>query len=98
MACLHSAAWWGRHWERSGIMTVELADEMPDGWQVWLDWHRLVCPDDAVEIKALKADEGRYLSYVRAVGRRRGAAKLEEPIVSMPFQYTQAPLLRSEKS
>ena len=30
----HSAAWWRRHWERTGIMDVELADTMPDGWQV----------------------------------------------------------------
>jgi SAM-dependent methyltransferase len=97
MACLHSAAWWRRHWERSGIMTVELADDMPDGWQAWLDWQRLVCPDNATEIKALEADEGRYLSYVRAVGRRRPEAKLEEPIVSMPFQYTRTALLRSER-
>ena len=37
---LHSAAWWRRHWERTGIMDVELADTMPDGWQLWLDWHQ----------------------------------------------------------
>src|SRR6476646_2730317 len=28
--CLHSAAWWRRHWERTGIMEIELADDMPD--------------------------------------------------------------------
>jgi hypothetical protein len=98
MACLHSAAWWRRHWERSGIMMVELADDMPDGWQAWLEWQRSICPDNAAEINALEADKGRYLSYVRVVGRRRAEVRLEEPIVSMPFQYTQAPLLRSEES
>jgi cyclopropane fatty-acyl-phospholipid synthase-like methyltransferase len=36
--CLHSAAWWRRHWERTGIMDIELADTMTDGWQLWLDW------------------------------------------------------------
>jgi hypothetical protein len=71
---------------------------MPDGWQAWLDWQRLVCPDNATEIKTLEADEGRYLSYVRTVGRRRAEAKLEEPIVSMPFQYTRKPLLRNDES
>src|ERR1051325_11034180 len=40
--CLHSAAWWRRHWERTGIMNVELADTLADGWQLWLDWHRVV--------------------------------------------------------
>lgn len=98
MSCLHSAAWWRRHWSRSGIMGVDLADDMPDGWRVWLDWQRMVCPDNATEIKALEADEGRYLGYVRLVGRRQAEAKLEEPVVSVPFQYTQTPLLRSERS
>ena len=53
-----------------------------------------VAPDNAVEIAALEADRGRYLGYVRAVGRRRADAALEEPIVSVPPQYTESPLLR----
>ena len=95
--CLHSATWWRRHWERTGIMDIELADTMPDGWQLWLDWHRVVAPDNEAEIKALEADRGSYLGYVRLVGRRRAEAKLEEPIVSVPKQYTKKPLLRSEE-
>ena len=94
--CLHSAAWWRRHWERTGIMEIELADTMPEGWQRWLDWHRAVAPDNEMEIKALKADRGRYLGYVRVVGRRRGQTKLGDHIVSLPAQYTKKPLLRSE--
>jgi cyclopropane fatty-acyl-phospholipid synthase-like methyltransferase len=38
--CLHSAEWWRRHWERTGIVAVETADSMPDGWRAWLDWQR----------------------------------------------------------
>ena len=98
MSCLHSAAWWRRHWERSRIMEVELADVMPEGWLVWLDWQRLICPDNAAEIKTLETDRGRYLGYVRVVGHRRRETKLDEPIVSIPSRYTHAPLLRNEKS
>src|SRR5262245_7041242 len=29
--CLHSAAWWRRHWERTGIVDIEVADAMPGG-------------------------------------------------------------------
>lgn len=94
--CLHSAAWWRRHWEQTGIMDIELADTMPDGWQWWLDWHRVIAPDNAVEIKALEADRGEYLGYVRFVGRRRAEAKLADHIVSLPAEYTKQPLLRSE--
>jgi hypothetical protein len=35
-------------------MTIDLADAIPDGWQPWLDWHRVVAPDSAVQIKALE--------------------------------------------
>lgn len=95
----HSADWWRRHWERTGIMEVELADTMPDGWQVWLDWQRAVAPDNAPEIKALEADSGTYLGYVRVVGRRRGETKLEaycwpDTMRAFPAQYTKQPLLR----
>jgi SAM-dependent methyltransferase len=95
--CLHSAAWWRRHWERTGIMNIELADTMPDGWHAWLDWQRVVCPENSIEIKTVEADRGSYLGYVRIVGRRRAEARLEEPIVSVPTQYTKKPLLRSEE-
>jgi ubiquinone/menaquinone biosynthesis C-methylase UbiE len=95
--CLHSAAWWRRHWERTGIMDIELADDMPDGWQRWLDWHRVVAPDNETEIKALEADGGRYLGYVRLVARRRGQAVLADSVVSVPTQYTKKPLLRGQE-
>jgi cyclopropane fatty-acyl-phospholipid synthase-like methyltransferase len=93
--CLHSAEWWRRHWERTGIMNLELADTLADGWQLWLDWLRMVAPDNATEIQTLEADRGRYLGYARVVGRR-SQIPLEEQILSLPEQYTKKPLLRSE--
>lgn len=95
--CLHSAAWWRRHWERTGIMNIDVADSMPDGWRIWLDWQRAVAPDNAAEIKALEDDRGTYLGYVRLVGRRNAEAKLTDPIVSLPAHYTKKPLLRTEE-
>jgi SAM-dependent methyltransferase len=97
--CLHSAAWLRRHWERTGIMNISVADTMADGWRVWLEWHRMVAPDNHTEIKALEADQGEYMGYVRVVGRRQ-AAKLEEyawpdTMRSCPYAYTRKPLLRS---
>jgi SAM-dependent methyltransferase len=95
--CLHSAAWWRRHWERTGIMDIDLADSMPDGWQRWLEWHRAVAPDNEAEIKALEADRGRYLGYVRLVGRRNPQATLADHILSVPAQYVKKPLIRSDE-
>lgn len=92
--CLHSAAWWRRHWERTGIVDVAQADSMPDGWRRWLDWQRAISPNNEVEITAVETDAGRYLGYVRVVGRRRAGVALEAPLTSLPTEYTRRPLWR----
>lgn len=96
LCCLHSATWWRRHWERTGIVDIECADTMDDGWRLWLDWHKAVAPDNVIEIEAVEADAGSFLGYVRLVGRRRARVRLEEPIVSVPTEYTKKPLLRGD--
>jgi SAM-dependent methyltransferase len=93
---LHSAAWLRRHWERSGVVTIDLADTMPDGWQRWLDWHHVIAPDNALEIQALQADQGETLGYIRVIARRRLDATLADPSPSIPAQYTAHPLLREQ--
>jgi SAM-dependent methyltransferase len=92
--CLHSAAWWRRHWGRTGIVDIEVADSLSGGWQLWLDWLRLIAPDNVTEIRTLEAGSGRHLGYVRIVGRRKADARLSEPVVSVPTQYQRKPLLR----
>lgn len=89
--CLHSAQWWRRHWERTGI---DLADSMPDGWQRWLDWQRFIAPENEAEIQALEADRGDYLGYYRLIGRLRGETTLAAHTQSVQTVYTKAPLLR----
>ena len=70
---------------------------MAEGWRLWLDWHKVIAPDNASEIKALEADRGSYLGYVRLVGRRNGRTKLADHVVSVPAKYTKRPLLRREE-
>ena len=95
--CLHSASWWHRHWERTGLVDIDVADSLADGWRYWLDWLRVMAPDNATEIGVLEADAGQHLGYVRLVGRRRPDAQLLEPIVSVPGQYEKRPLLRDSE-
>jgi cyclopropane fatty-acyl-phospholipid synthase-like methyltransferase len=95
MRSLHSAPWWRRHWERSGLLEVERAETMADGWQRWLDWQLAVAPHNAPEIQALEADRGQYLGYLRAVGRRRDV-QIDEPPVAVQMDYVRRPLLREE--
>ena len=93
----HSAAWWRRHWGRTGILEIEEADMLSDGWRHWLDWLRAVAPDNGTEIRALEADSGGHLGYVRLVGRRRAETQLPEPILSVPVQYQKKALLRGSE-
>ena len=84
---LHSAAWLRNHWQRTGLIDVTSAETMADGWQLWLDWHKVIAPDNVVEIEALESDRGSHLGYCRVVGTRTALA-IEEPIVSMPMHYS----------
>lgn len=92
--CLHSASWWRRHWERTGVLDVSIADTMPEGWEFWLAWQRAIAPDNRIEIAALEADRGACFGYVRAIGRRRAGVVLDDPVVSVATQYTRHSLLR----
>jgi SAM-dependent methyltransferase len=97
LCCLHSAAWWRRHWERSGIVDVQTADTLPEGWRWWRDWQLVVAPDNTPELRALEADHGQYLGYVRVVARRRPGVPLQEPSPSFPPHYTKTPLFRGQR-
>lgn len=92
--CLHSAEWWRKHWERTGLVTVELADTMPDSWKAWLDWQRIICPENTIEMNAVETDAGQSLGYVRAIARVRPEARLEPPITTVATEYTPQPFLR----
>lgn len=94
MSCLHSAPWWCRHWDKTGLLDIKLADAMPDGWQLWLQWQMLVAPENDVEIHAVESDRGSCLGYIRVVGRRRPGAKFDDLITTVPTKYAPQPLLR----
>ncbi len=94
--CLHSAGWWRQHWQRTGIVEVDVADTLPKGWQLWQQWHKAIAPDNRVELEALEADGGRYLGYVRVIGRKQTDSQPEEPLLSIPTEYTRRPLLLNQ--
>ena len=62
------------------------------GW-TGTGWSR---PTTHAEIQALEADRGRYLGYVRSVGRRRPDAPVPELIASVPVEYKKTPILAEE--
>jgi SAM-dependent methyltransferase len=92
--CLHSPAWWRRHWEKTGLVTIETADAIPDGWVFWRDWVREIAPENRVELEALATDAGRNFGYARCVARRRADVTPMEPVGQIPPIYTRTPLMR----
>jgi SAM-dependent methyltransferase len=98
---LHSAAWWRRVWEPTGIVEIEAAEAMPEGGRLWLEWQQTSHPENRTEIEGVKADRGRNLGYFRMVGRRLAAAQLEsycwpDNLRSFPMEYQRKPLLRDD--
>ena len=71
----HSPQWWRHHWEKTGLVDVEVADMIPDGWKHWLKWLE-ICqeagfPAPQQEIDILRADGGQALGFTRVIGRRK---------------------------
>ena len=69
----HSPGWWHRHWEKSGFVSVELADMIPDGWKHWQRSDEISAEwldRSADEAKMVRADGGKNLGFTRMVARR----------------------------
>ncbi len=73
--CLHTLEWWKRHLERSGLVDIELASYVEDGWKLWRDWELIRdgggftgFPSDA---ETLEEDGGRYIGFVMLVLKKR---------------------------
>jgi cyclopropane fatty-acyl-phospholipid synthase-like methyltransferase len=75
---IHSVAWWRKHWERTGLVEIESADTMADGWKLWSKWHHHIAPFNKAEIEAIDADAGRHIGYIRLTGRRKPDRELAE--------------------
>jgi SAM-dependent methyltransferase len=75
---LHSPAWWRGHVEKTGLLEVEVADWMLDGWRRWLEWAELCAeagPESfrgaaAREAEMLRVDGGRSFGFTRLIAHR----------------------------
>lgn len=65
--------WWRRHWERTGLVTVEVADMVPGGsedWLRWLDICESVGRGYEPDAQLLRADRGELLGLTRVLAHR----------------------------
>jgi cyclopropane fatty-acyl-phospholipid synthase-like methyltransferase len=75
----HSPQWWRQLWDRSGVVRVDHADLLEDGWREWALWCEVcaatstsdfvlgIVPDEG---EMVRRDAGRNLGFVRVVARR----------------------------
>ena len=76
--CWHGPQWWEDHWTKTGKVTVDHADVVPEGWQDWLHFNDYITPhvtgwwveDVARTHDMLEADRGAHLCFPRVVATK----------------------------
>jgi SAM-dependent methyltransferase len=74
----HGPQWWRRHWEKTGLVRIDLADAIEDGWKDWLRFDEACGPTlqgwrkDAAarNVAMLQADQGKRLGFSRVVATK----------------------------
>ena len=72
----HTAEWWRNHWQRTGLVEIELAEIVEGGLESWKQFYQAkhaVNPRKEIEwdLKVLNADKGRYICFIQMVARRK---------------------------
>lgn len=72
--CLRTIEWWQDHWQRTGLVDIQTADRMDDGWRYWHSWGEQVGFADWY-LETLEKDAGECLGYIRMVATRSEASR-----------------------
>jgi SAM-dependent methyltransferase len=73
----HTVEWWRNLWSRTGLVELQTADVLPDGWQLWLQWKkaRRAAGDESSslesDIKVIEEDRGQYMGFIRMIAERK---------------------------
>jgi len=67
-------SWWMNLWEKDGLVSIDIADTLPDGCNLWLHWDTALLasgknhgPD---ETDIFKMDNGEYIGFIRLVATK----------------------------
>jgi cyclopropane fatty-acyl-phospholipid synthase-like methyltransferase len=67
-------SWWKNLWEKNGLVSINLADNVKNGFEFWLRWEEIKNslginrhPD---EIDIFKKDKGEYMGFIRMVATK----------------------------
>ena len=73
----HTLKWWTNLWERSGQVSIDVADNLQNGCDMWLRWDEARASIDesgwdySVDIEALKKDGDEYIGFMRLVATKK---------------------------
>lgn len=67
--------WWKNKWEKDGLVSIDVADTLPDGCALWLRFAEAELAFKGEfqcdEIDTLKMDKGEYIGFVRLVATKK---------------------------
>lgn len=71
----HTPYWWRKLWNRSGLVNIEVADTMPNGWDLWMKWEKTAKQSGLWgrngDIELLEADGGEHFTFTRVIARKK---------------------------
>lgn len=71
----HTPLWWSKLWRRAGVVDIEVADNLPEGWNLWMRWETTAKASGLWQrngdIELLTADSGEYFGFTRVVAHRK---------------------------
>ncbi|HKL12540.1 MAG TPA: class I SAM-dependent methyltransferase [Halanaerobiales bacterium] len=71
----HSSQWWRNHFEKTGLVDIEIADDLENSWSIWMKWEKALKESGLSkrngDIEFLRADNGEFISFPRIVARKK---------------------------
>lgn len=69
-----SLPWWRKHWEKTGLVSIDIADAMPNGCALWLRWDEALLKTGrnhwGDETETFRIDNGEYIGLIRLVATK----------------------------
>jgi SAM-dependent methyltransferase len=72
----HDVEWWRKHWGRTGLVDIKVADTLPDGCKIWLQFNkaRMAAGNNSqslkTDIEVMERDRGEYMGWGRVIAER----------------------------
>jgi cyclopropane fatty-acyl-phospholipid synthase-like methyltransferase len=74
MYCFHTVEWWRNLWSHSEKIDIELVEKMPNGYDNWLIWDKLLKEKGVLnrsgDVELLEMDKDNFI-FIKIIGRKK---------------------------